>query len=80
MTSLESCREPAVTSWCKLKILDESQMLTPTTGVYTKRTVFIVTAWLSQQHVQQSQETCFQAIYGGGEGLNLCLEGALTGG
>jgi len=49
LTKLESCGGTTLTSWCKLQIPDESQMLA---GVCTKRTVFIVTAWLSQQYVQ----------------------------
>lgn len=46
---LESCRGLTSTSRCKLQMLDESQMLIPTTGVYTKKTVFIVTAGLPEQ-------------------------------
>lgn len=42
-------RAPRLTSRCKRQMLDESQMRIPTTGVYTKETVFIVTAGLSQQ-------------------------------
>lgn len=49
LTKLESCGGTTVTSWCKLQISDESQMLA---GICTKRTVFIVTAWLSQWYVQ----------------------------
>lgn len=49
LTKPESCGGTTVTSWCKLQTPDESQMLA---GVCTKRTVFIVTAWLSQQYVQ----------------------------